>query len=729
MNADVKPFPQRMRRDVVRQRLLTVVILAAVLIAVSARWSSSQTPPRIELHALQAMVAPKLDGVLDDAVWGGEPMPLDGWVSYNPLRGEAARQRTSVWIAYDDDALYFAFRCFDEEPSKIRTTITRRDNVWNDDWIGVSLDSTHAGQVAYHMFVNPSGIQIDALNTGTNEDSAADWVWQSAGRVDAQGYVVEMRVPLQSIRFRGGTDVRMGVLFFRHNSRMGVSWSWPAIAPGQWVFETHASLDFADLHQPRVLEVIPSVTASANQTREVTQSWPSVTSKGELGASVKYGVTSTIALDATINPDFSQVESDAFQVEVNQRFPVFFDEKRPFFMEGLGLFNVAGTTGDGSMRTAVHTRRIVDPSAGVKLTGTAGRQTFALLSALDASPAGDTDKLFTIGRVLRNYGNGQYVGALVTDTELGREHNRVAAADVSLRHSAHFSWAASLLRSDTRTPDAASIQGNGGQAKYDFSTRRALVMGQVEHYDRGFRMDTAFINRVGLSRAWQYEEVNFYPVAQYGWIKRIAPFLWNTVGEDRLQGGDEALSMPGVRFNFVRQGNLRLDIARGHETFAGRRFATGRAHADGRAQITRWLNVAGTLERADAVFYDPTDPFSGAQFTRNVNLEWQPNARLAHNLSYNFVRFERTDGENVFSVHIVNLRNTYQFTPRFFIRAIAQFDSAKHRLLGDFLASYELMPGTVAPAGYGSIVESINSSRYTTTARALFFKVSYLARL
>ena len=440
-------------------------------------------------------------------------------------------------------------------------------------------------------------------------------------------------------------------------------------------------------------------------------------------------MTSTITLDATVNPDFSQVESDAFQVEVNQRFPVFFGEKRPFFMEGLGLFNLAGTDGDGSMRTAVHTRRIVDPSAGVKLTGTAGRQTFALLSASDTSAAGDTDKMFTIGRALRNYGNGQYIGALVTDTEFRGEHNRVAAADVSLRHGAHFSWNASLLRSDTRTEEGDSLQGTGGQAKYNYSTQRVMFMGQVEHFDRGFRMDTAFINRVGLSRGWQYEEVNFYPAAQFGWIKRIAPFLWNTVGEDRLQGGNEAVVMPGVRFNFVRQGNLRLDMSRGHETFAGRRFDTGRAHLDGRAQITRWLNVAGALESAEAVFYDPTEPFSGTQITRTVNLEWQPNARLAHNLSYDFVKFERATGENVFTVHILNLRNTYQFTPRFFVRAIAQFDSAKHRVLGDFLASYELMPGTVAHAGYGSILESFGGSHYAATARALFFKVSYLARL
>jgi hypothetical protein len=182
--------------------MATPVMLSAVLTGTLASTAASQTPPTCR--------------------------------TARRTRGEPARQRTSVWIAYDDEALYFAFRCFDEEPSKIRTTITRRDNAWNDDWIGVSLDSTHAGQVAYHMFVNPSGIQIDALSTGNNEDSAADWVWQSAGRVDTQGYVVEMRVPLQSIRFRGGADVRMGVLFFRHSSRMGVAWSWPAIAPGQW---------------------------------------------------------------------------------------------------------------------------------------------------------------------------------------------------------------------------------------------------------------------------------------------------------------------------------------------------------------------------------------------------------------------------------------------------------------------------------------------------------------
>ena len=271
-----------------------------------------------ELRARHADVPPKLDGILDDAVWSTDALPMDKWVSYNPMRGEPALQRTDVWVAYDDKALYFAFRCYDTEPQQIRTTISKRDNVWNDDWVAVSLDSSRTSQVAYHMFVNPSGIQMDALNTGANgEDTSPDWVWDSAGRVDGEGYVVEMRLPLESIRFRSGTDVRMGIMFFRRISRLGVSWSWPEMTPGQWVFETHVPVVFSELRQRRIFEVIPSAVFSRNQARLASEGWPDPVTESHFGASLKYGLTSTVTLDTTFNPDFSQVESDAFEVEVN----------------------------------------------------------------------------------------------------------------------------------------------------------------------------------------------------------------------------------------------------------------------------------------------------------------------------------------------------------------------------------------------------------------------------
>jgi hypothetical protein len=712
----------------VAKKLATVATVAVAFATVFSTGASAQVPPDLRAH--RATVAPKLDGVLDDQLWSLPALPADDWVSYNPLRGEPAQQRTRVWIGYDDEALYFAFRAYDPEPNRIRTTITRRDNAWNDDWVAVSLDSSRAGQVAYHMFVNPSGIQMDALQTASSEDTSPDWTWQSAGRIDEEGYVVEIRVPLESIRFKGGDDVRMGVTFFRRNSRLGISWAWPEIPPGKWVFETHVPVVFGALEQPRLLEVIPSATLSSNQARPQGSTWGDSVSKGNLGASVKYGITSTITLDATVNPDFSQVESDAFQVEVNQRFPTFFSEKRPFFMEGMWLFNVAGTGGDSTMRTAVHTRRIIEPSVGVKLTGTAGQQTFALLSATDRSVPGDPEKYTTIGRGLHNFGQGQYIGALVTDTEYLGSHNRVAAADFSMRAGDRFRYSGALMFSDSEDLAGNHNDGIGAQFGYGYNTRRFTVAGHVEHFDRGFQMDTAFMNRVGLTRTWQYGEVQFYPdEKRHGWIKRIAPFIWGVQAKDRIENGTEPFILPGIRFNFTRQGNLRLDLGRGRETFGGRRFDIGRNHIDGGAQILRWLNVGGSFDQGAGIYYDPAEPFGGTNKSRSIRVGLQPNSKLSHNVQYQYVKFERETGEQVFDVHIVNLRNTYQFTPHFLIRAIAQYDSSQRRVLGDFLASWELVPGTVVHAGYGGLLESVDNARpYEATARAFFFKASYLAR-
>jgi hypothetical protein len=705
-----------------------LILVAGVGLGLASE-AVAQAPPPLELRAGRAVIPPKIDGILDDEPWSGAPFALDRWVSYNPLRGEAEQQHTNVWIAYDDEAIYVAFRCFDVEPDRIRTTISRRDNVWSDDWVGLSLDSSRAGQIAYHMFVNPSGVQMDALQS-TNEDSAVDWLWQSAGKIDDEGYTVEIRLPLQSIRFRGGSDVRMGMMFFRRNSRLGISWSWPEMKPGAWVFEAHAPVAFGELHQPRLLEVIPSATFSRNERRGAGQAWQDPDGRRDFGASVKYGITSTVTLDATVNPDFSQVESDAFEVEVNNRFPIFFSEKRPFFMEGLGLFNLAGTGFDSTMRTAVHTRRIVDPIAGLKLTGTAGRYTFATLVAPDESVDPDARKLFGIARGVRNFGDGQFAGVLFTDTEFRRDHNRVIAADISLKHGQRFRWNGNVIMTDSATAEGDQSSGSGGQLSYSYETRRVAVSGQVEHYDRGFRMDTAFVNRVGITRGWQYQGLSFYPdEKRYPWLKRINPFVWMSSANDRVQGGSELWVMPAIRFNFTRQGYLRLDVMRGHETFAQQRFVIGRYYVDGGAQVTRWLSIGGTINNGPAVFYDPVSPFQGTRNSTTARIGVQPNTKLNHNVSYTFVDFERREtGERVFDVHVVNLRNTYQFTRQFLLRAITQYDSSRRRVLGDFLASYELVPGTVVHAGYGSLWEGIEPDPYRATARALFFKASYQAR-
>jgi len=249
-------------------------VLFAVLILQASIGPLVYGQERRSFAVTRASAPPKIDGLLDDDIWQGPPLQLGDWISYNPLAGEKSSFLTDVRVAYDDRNLYFAFHCFDKEPDKIRTTISRRDNIFNDDWVGLSLDSAATGQTSYHLIVNPSGIQADALNTpSSGEHWEADMVWDSAGRITDDGYVVEIRLPLQTIRFAGGSNVRMGILFWRHISRTGVSASWPDIPPGQWVFNRHAHLEFNELHQPRLLELLPSITYALSQTRATQNQW------------------------------------------------------------------------------------------------------------------------------------------------------------------------------------------------------------------------------------------------------------------------------------------------------------------------------------------------------------------------------------------------------------------------------------------------------------------------
>lgn len=705
-------------------------------------------PPTLEIPL--AAKPPVIDGVIDDEAWKNGPLKIEDWLTYNPLYGEKLAQKTEVWVSYDKDYLYFAFRCLDPEPSKIKTTISRRDRMWNDDWVGLSLDSMGNAQSSYDMFVNPSGVQGDILTSSTSgEDVAPDWVWDSAGKLTAEGYAVEVRVPLKSIRFKSGESVRMGVLFWRRISRLGMSASWPDLPPSKPIWGRHATLLLHDLKQPVTLEALPSFTYSFNQSRDRPDHFAHADSRPDAGLSVKYGLTSSVTLDGTINPDFSQVESDSFQVEINQRFPVFFSEKRPFFMEGAGTFELAGTSGDGNMRTAVHTRRIEDPIFGLKLSGTIGKFTFATLTASDEAPgralAGAVNpylgenKTFNILRGIYSLGKGRYAGAILTDTEFARGHNRVAGNDLSLQFGKHR-FSATFLASTTTSADARENKsGFAGQTTYGYGSKRYDFVTQLEHYDKGFQMDTAFYNRTGINHGWSYAGLSLYPNSKkYPWFKRFVPFVYAEYGRDRLEGGNERFGLIGFRMHFTRQGFFRMDTAKGYQSFAGRNFDTTFNRVIGFAQLTRWLNLNTQLIFGRSIFFDRVNPFSGNSLSQFTQVSLQPNAKVNQTISYNFVSFDRVSSrQRVYTVHIVNTRTTYQFDKHFFLRAILQYDSSRYRALTDFLGSYELAPGTVTYLGYGSLIERkdftgaqpiLGQGEYLTTRRGFFFKASYLHR-
>jgi Domain of unknown function (DUF5916) len=733
-----------------RRRVPIWIIAVTAAVAVRVPEARAQTAAtRAEVRALRVSQPPVVDGILDDTAWSAAPLETGEWLSYQPLYGKAIPQRTKVWIAHDVDYIYFAFQCDDPQPSAIKTSITRRDNIFGDDWVGLSLDALNTGQVSYHLMVNPSGVQLDMLNSAAGgEDMAPDFIWDSAGRVNDAGYAVEIRLPLQTIRFKGGDEVRMGILFWRRVSRLGISVSWPALEPGKWVFEKHASLGYDEL-QPRLLrEAIPSTTYARNQRREQPALWGDTQDDLDFGLSGKYGITSTITVDATINPDFSQVESDAFQAEVNQRFPIFFSEKRPFFMEGAGIFTLAGQGNDNSLQRAVHTRRIIDPVFGAKVTGSVGRFTFGTLSALDQAAGRDLpedhpdfgkDRLYNVLRGQYSLGPSNYVGGLVVDTEFAGGFNRVAGTDLSWRVSDTQRVSGFVLASSTRPPRTDdSKSGMGAQAGYEYSTRRWDVLGYAEHYDQDFEMQTAFLNRVGLTSGWGIVQYNFYPDKKVPWLLRISPFSFTQGGRDRHAGGNELLQVSAIRFNFTRQGFLRLDRFDGFETWAGQRFDRGNWRTQGEVQLFRWLFLHGQHLVGKAVFYHPLEPFQGHVQDGRIEITLQPTGRFSQGLNYRRIAFDReSTGERVYDLDIIYSRTTYQFSRQFFVRGIVQYDSSRYQVLTDFLASYELRPGTVAYVGYGSLIErrdfidgqwTLGVGDYRTSQRGLFFKASYLHR-
>ena len=743
------PVARHRASPAVRSRSLGLVCSLFLFLLPGPASAESGLEP---LTPVRAPAAPVIDGTLDDGVWQGAPLPTGPWGSYNPLHGEVPVQTTQVWVAYDDRFMYFAFRCLDPEAQRIKTSITRRDNIWSDDWVGLSLDALGTGQVAYHMMVNPSGVQLDMLQTNSGgEDSSPDWVWDSAGRVDGAGYTVEIRLPLQSIRFSGGDVARMGVLFWRRVSRTGVSASWPALKPNEWVFQHHAPLVFHGLRGRSTREAIPSVTYNGSIERATPTAWGPFDSDASVGLSGKVGVTSTVTVDATVNPDFSQVESDAFQVEVNQRYPIFFSEKRPFFMEGAGLFNLAGVgDGDGNMVSSVHTRRIVDPIVGGKVTGSLGRTTFGVLTAVDQAAGRDLgaddpldghDKVFNIGRAQMSLAPGSFAGALISSTSQGPASNTVGGLDVSLRRRrSSLQMKAMALFSSSVAADGRRTQGLATLWTGGKSSRRYDVFGQVEHYDRDFQMDSAFYNRTGFTSGWGFGSVSFYPKGKrVGWIRRVVPFVFWQGGTDRIQEGTDLLKLQGIRFHTSRQGFFRADYLGGHETWQAQRFRRGRWRAFGNGQVFRWLRAGGNVNSGYSTYYDEIAPFQGRSTTVSAFATVQPNARLSQAIEWVRVDFDRDDtGEDVYAVRVINSRTTYQFTRRVYARLIAQHDSDANRLLLDALGSYELRPGTVFFAGYGALRErrayvddewrSDAHGPLRESRRGLFLKASYLYR-
>lgn len=744
-----------MKQTRVSFRVTITVLIGVMLFMLLGVWTTAAAEETTTgkgevLEAVKAEGKVNIDGVLDDKVWQTPPIKKT-FISYQPLYGDVLPQETLAWVAYDKDNLYFAFLCNDTEPEKIQTSITKRDNITNDDWVSVAIDSSGNGQTAYVLYVNPNGIQQDGLASSISEgeDISPDLVWESAAKTTDKGYQVEICLPLKSISFKSGKKVEMGLLFRRKITRLNIFASWPDIKLAHSILDSQAKVEFKDLKKQLKLELLPSLTHSNNRTRISGDEWGESDKATDIGIDLKYGITSAITAEVTVNPDFSQVESDAFQVDVNRRYPLFYREKRPFFMAGLDNFNF-WTYPYGFLQKSVHTRQIVDPLWGAKLTGNVGKFAFGLLSAGDEYPGQPSDyginpnegkdAFYGVFRGKYSLSGDNYIGFIYSGREFADEYNRVVGVDAGFRITEKQRIRASFLQSMSRDEagnksDASA--SNSYNITYTYGSKPLQIVGLFEHIGEEFRMDTAYMLRNavdhGLLACW----INFYPKQEKTpWLKRVSPFITAEYTHDLVTELDDSSLQLSVDLVFIKDASLSLGYIAIKESWNGETFDLDNIFMNGQIQLTNWLRIVGNFSWAESIYYYANPSFTGSGYNATFALAIQPNQKIRQVFQVTHSDFS-TGGEKLYDVNLLYSKTTYQFNKYFYLRGVVQYNSYQKRILTDFLASFTLIPGTVLHVGYGGLYEKrtwldnqwmLRTGDMLNIKRSFFAKISYLWR-
>lgn len=711
---------------------------------------SGLLPAAEAVELTRAENPPKIDGVLDDAVWQGVK-PWSNFITIKPDYGKAVSEKTDVYVAYDREHIYVAFNCLDSLPSGIKTSMARRDSIDSDDWVAVVLDTFDDQQSAFLFVLNPSGIQGDGiLNQDGNGNFDYDMIWKSAGKVNGKGFTAEMAIPFKSLRYPFKKVLTMGFGAARVIVRKSEQAHFPEFNPEHGsMLAQFQRITMSDIKYERNYELLPAVTFSQNNLQR-DGSWQRDSRQFEFSLTGKLGITSDLTLDAAYNPDFSQVETDAGQIDVNLRSSLYYSEKRPFFLEGKENFDMAAPMEQDPLYTVVHTRTIVDPILGFKLTGKIGRRNmFSSIFALDEfqGQMGEEDgneelagrnAAFTIFRYKRSLQKDSFLGGFYTGREFAGGYNRILGADGRFRLTPssilEFHAFGSLSREGSGTD---SLGGSALGVRYNYNTRKWYIETGFNDISKDFRTDVGYVNRVGLTTLPLTVIRFIYPRSKL--FQKIEPFYWGYLARDRFSGLYETRNLFVVRFSMPRQSQIRFDAIVGNEVFADQRFTINAWRIQGYTQILNQLYFEASVRRGDLIYYDPDDPFQGKGTIASFGLMFQPVEKLNNYFSVSFTDFFRkADAQKIYDYTIVRNRLTFQFNKYLFLRAIAEYNAYYKKLNVDLLASFTYIPGTVVYVGYGSAYEKLKwqqderdyfpAADYLQTRKSFFFKASYLWR-
>jgi Domain of unknown function (DUF5916)/Carbohydrate family 9 binding domain-like len=717
----------------------------ALVAGIAGAAAAEVPPPPAPIGIVRVETPPVVDGRLDDAAWRTMTPVVDFW-KMRPVDDQSASERTEAWITYDSKNLYVAFRAYDSQPGSVRASLSPRDQCNSDDIVGVLLDTFHDRRRAYELFVNPLGVQMDGVTVeGQNDDYTVDFVWITAGRRTADGFDVEMAIPFRSLRFSAASPQTWGVTFIRIVPRLGEQDVAPRIdrAKNCVVCQLGEVTGLSDISPGRTFELLPTVTGLRHGAEDPVQSgFVQDQAHYEAGLGLKLGLTPSLTLDATGNPDFSQVETDAAQVTVNQRFALFFPEKRPFFLEGQEIF--------ASPLQLVYTRNLYDPLAATKLTGKLGGTTVGVLGAVDEHPfipAGDAPPpggidpnrtaTFGVMRLKQDIGGKSSLGVLATDREFGASFNRLAGLDGQVKFLERWTWAFQGVGSDTRNLDGRRLGGSAFSSEVARGGEHFELDVLYHDLSPDFRADAGFIRRRDLREGEVF--VAWEEKSDHALLRRLRPSFDVRQLYDHADVKQEAELTPRLHLEFPRKVTWEASNRFRTERFAGADFQISRF--DTYLDTEPWKALTGGAEwnEGDEIHYDPADPYLawGRQLDLWTTLRPSDRFSLRTDLT-RATEWHRRGGAQVFRVDLARALARYQFTRSIALRTIVQWQSVDET--GDpvrdldlnVLASFTPGPGTVFYLGYDDGVndpaDGTPAREFHLARRALFFKVSYLWR-
>ena len=729
--------------------------LFVTMLMMLALGDSALAEDRPSVPVTRVTDAIRLDGRLSETDWE-RATPITRFQLIDVREGETPAESTEVRVLASASHVYFGIHCANRTPGPIRASLSPRDQILDDDHISVHLDTYRDLHRAYIFGVNPYGVQLDGILDGGSPDFSWDAGWDAEATRDSGGWTAEIAIPLRVLRFPSGGGT-WGLWFRRKITKHDEVCSWPlyrAAVAGDIMLQAGDLTGLEELRGGGRVEIQPyaantTTAARAPLPQGGMSSWGSETT-GAVGLDVRYGLTSTLTANLTLNPDYSQVEADAVQIVVNQRFPLYFPEKRPFFLEGAETYSTPFQL--------VYTRRIADPAYGGKLTGKLGRWRLGAITVRDDG-GGSTEGIgayadgseappgyFNIGRATYDIGESSNIGVMLTDHRTdapdsgaataaypGRSSNTVASLDAKFRLAPSLfvngQFAHSASRIDTVSGNSGAPFSDHlaeGAVLWEDGIRRAYLY--QDYVGADFRADAGFLSRIDYRETGYVAHVIVRP--ENRWLRSWKPTSNGDIIRDTRGELEERRLAGAIEWVFQKQTWAETRVAHVDERWHSTLYDRWRYIGSVGNSLWRPLSLQFDAVLEDGIFYGDADSTSylGWQEYYALGATLRPSPRLTAELSTTRSRFSRErGGEEVYDIWLVGAKATYQFTRRLYMRLYPQYDSDAEHLAIDGLLGYVIYPGSVVYLGLNSGFDRIDN-RQRATAGTLFFKLSYVFR-